>query len=124
MINIKNVRRLNMYFIPLFLGMIVFMQIELFPSGTGSDIENQAMGLNLFTAILLNLTTLLIVATVPKKNKLLRLINWIFKKKWDDKTIESKADMIDSDMSIFVYYVFSGLMIVFSIVSIILLFTF
>lgn len=120
MIKVDDIRKFNMYLIPLFFGMIVFMQIDLFPTGTGQVAVYQAIALNFFTAVLFNMTTLLFVATIPKKNKLLVFINWAFKKKWDQETIDNKAKIIDTDISFFVYYLFAGLMIVFSIASIII----
>ena len=122
MINRDKVEKYNIYLIPILLGILAFLQSDLFPAGSSSEQYNQSMGLNMISMLILILVTILIFATLPKINLLLKLVNKFKKKKWDDKESKVISDKIDIYCSLLVYYGLKISVFIFSIVGIIVFF--
>lgn len=110
--------KFNMYLLPLFLGLIAFLQSDLIPSGTSENVNLQKTGIDLFTMIFILLGSILTYSTLPKKNLFLHLINKTKKKKIPSDSIIILSEKIDITLSYIVYYIFMGLFITFAFVGV------
>lgn len=116
---IKEIKKINMYLIPIFLGIAVFMQSELFPDFSNGDIESQINGVNAYMMLTLFMITIMFITILPKRHFFLRLIKKIFRRNWEKKVIETLSTKIDIIASYIVYYVFMIALFALCILSII-----
>lgn len=112
MIDKERVINFNKYLIPIFLGIIAFLNSTFLNS---VDIENNLVmnGLNLFTALILVSTMILLYASAPKNHIIIRIWNRIFKKRPYDLTKWSnKSNQLDIYLSLITWLILFTLLFI------------
>lgn len=115
----------SLYLIPIFFGIVAFLNSNFLPYTLSSNAdESIIIGINLFTLIFLILIAILVYTLLPKHNltiKTIRLLIKLFFKKniAENNKIDKFQKQLDCILSSIVYYLFTIIIIIFTIVGVI-----